>query len=104
MSVPLENALNGTSGLKTLRSKSVLGLSSVVLIFQEGTNLMTARQLVNERLTIAASPAPGGGRPPVILSPLSSLSRVMKIGVTSKVRSIARWTSPSWPSGPSGPG
>src|SRR5207247_1094001 len=29
ISVPLENALNGTIGLKTIRSKSVLGLSSV---------------------------------------------------------------------------
>jgi Cu/Ag efflux pump CusA len=27
VSVPLENALNGTIGLKTIRSKSVLGLS-----------------------------------------------------------------------------
>src|ERR687893_2793101 len=53
VSVPLENALNGTSGLKTLRSKSVLGLSSVVLIFREGTDLMEARQLVQERLAVA---------------------------------------------------
>jgi Cu/Ag efflux pump CusA len=43
ISVPLENALNGTIGLKTIRSKSVLGLSSVILILQEGTNLMAAR-------------------------------------------------------------
>ena len=42
VSVPIETALNGTSWLKTLRSKSVLGLSSVVLIFQEGTDLMRA--------------------------------------------------------------
>ena len=34
ISVPLENALNGTIGLKTIRSKSVLGLSSVVLILK----------------------------------------------------------------------
>lgn len=98
VSIPLESALNGTTGLKTLRSKSVLGLSSVVLIFQEGTDLMTARQLVNERLTIAASRLPAVVRPPVILSPLSSLSRVMKIGVTSKTLSqmdlseLAKWT------------
>src|ERR1700753_1807720 len=50
VSVPLENAVNGVMGLKTLRSKSVLGLSSVVLIFGEGTALMSARQLVTERL------------------------------------------------------
>ncbi len=98
VSVPLENALNGTSGLKTLRSKSVLGLSSVVLIFQEGTNLMSARQLVNERLSIEAPRLPAVVRAPVILSPLSSLSRVMKIGVTSKtltqmdLSELAKWT------------
>ena len=37
VTVPIENALHGTSWLKTMRSKSVLGLSSVVLIFEEGT-------------------------------------------------------------------
>src|SRR4026208_1618386 len=48
VTVPLENSLNGISWLKTIRSKSVLGLSSVVLIFQEGTDLLRARQLVQE--------------------------------------------------------
>src|SRR5438270_185923 len=52
VSVPLENALNGTIGLKTIRSKSVLGLSSVVLILKEGTDLMAARQVVQERLSV----------------------------------------------------
>src|SRR5215470_7762895 len=70
ISVPLENALNGTIGLKTLRSKSVLGLSSVVLIFDQGADLMRARQLVAERLTVEASRLPAVARPPVILSPL----------------------------------
>src|SRR3954454_886534 len=51
ISVPLENALNGTQGLKTIRSKSVLGLSSVVLILKEGSDLMAARQVVQERLS-----------------------------------------------------
>jgi len=98
VSVPVENALNGVTGLKTLRSKSVLGLSSVVLIFQEGTDLMAARQLVNERLSIIAPRLPAVVRAPVILSPLSSLSRVMKIGVSSKTLSqmdlseLAKWT------------
>ncbi len=34
ISMPLENALNGIPWLKIIRSKSVLGLSSVVLIFR----------------------------------------------------------------------
>ncbi len=98
ISVPLENALNGTQGLKTLRSKSVLGLSSVVMIFAEGADLMRARQLVQERLAIEATRLPVVAKPPVILSPLSSTSRLLKIGVSSKVLSqmdlttLARWT------------
>ncbi|HPW17517.1 MAG TPA: efflux RND transporter permease subunit [Candidatus Aminicenantes bacterium] len=98
VTVPLENALNGTSWLKTVRSKSVLGLSSVVLYFAEGTELMKARQLVQERLAQVAPRLPSVAKPPVILSPLSSTSRVMKIGLSSKTMSqmdmttIAKWT------------
>ncbi len=87
ISVPLENALNGTPGLKTLRSKSVLGLSSVVLLFEEGIDLHKARQYVQERVAAEAVRLPVVARPPVMLQPLSSLSRVMKIGLSSKTQS-----------------
>jgi CzcA family heavy metal efflux pump len=98
VSVPLENALNGTIGLKTIRSKSVLGLSSVVLILKEGTDLMAARQVVQERLSVEAPRLPAAARAPVILSPLSSTSRLLKIGVSSKTLTqmdltlLAKWT------------
>ena len=98
ISMPLENALTATPWVKTIRSKSVLGLSSVVLIFQDGTDLIRARQLVQERLATEASRLPTVARPPVILSPLSSTSRVLKIGVTSDSLSqtemtiLAKWT------------
>ena len=98
ISVPLEAAMNGVPGLTVLRSKSVLGLSSVVLIFETGTERIPARQLVQERLARVAPTLPGAARPPVILSPLSSLSRVMKIGMSSATVSqvdlttLARWT------------
>jgi CzcA family heavy metal efflux pump len=98
ISVPLENALNGVSWLKTLRSKSVLGLSSVVCIFKEGTDLMRARQLVQERVATVAPRLPAVAHAPVLLSPLSSTSRAMKIGVSSKTLSqmdlseLALWT------------
>lgn len=98
ITVPLESALSGTPWLKTMRSKSVLGLSSVVLIFQEGADLLRARQLVQERLAVEASRLPAVASKPVMLSPLSSTSRVMKIGVTSSKLSqmdltvLARWT------------
>jgi CzcA family heavy metal efflux pump len=105
VTMPLENALNGTPWLKTIRSKSVLGLSSVVLIFSEGTDLIRARQLVQERLATETPRLPKVAHPPVILSPLSSTSRVLKIGVWSEkdekgndklsqmeLTTLAKWT------------
>ena len=98
VTVPLEAALNGVPGLRTIRSKSVLGLSSVVLILDPASDVMTARQMVQERLSRAAPTLPAVAHPPVMLSPLSSLSRVMKIGMTSDTLSqtdmttLAKWT------------
>ena len=98
VTVPLEAALNGVRGLARIRSKSVLGLSSVVLILDPATDVMAARQMVQERLSRAASQLPAVAHPPVMLSPLSSLSRVMKIGMTSETLSqvelttLAKWT------------
>src|SRR5262245_11948365 len=58
VTVPLENVLNGIPQLKTIRSKSVLGLSSVVLILEEGADLMKVRQLVQERVAAEAPRLP----------------------------------------------
>jgi CzcA family heavy metal efflux pump len=85
VTVPLETAINGVSGLKALRSKSVLGLSSVVVILNEGTDVIRARQLVQERVSLVASRLPSSVRPPVMLPPLSATSRAMKIGMSSRV-------------------
>lgn len=98
VTVPLENSLNGLPFLKTLRSKSVLGLSSVVMIFNTGTDILKARQLVQERLNLAQGRLPAVVKPPVLMAPYSSLSRVLKVGLTSKTLSqmemseLARWT------------
>lgn len=98
ISLPLEQAVNGTPKLKTLRSKSVLGLSSVVMLFEEGTNLSEARNAVQERLSLNSSRLPVVAKPPVMLPALSSLSRMLKIGVSSKklnqleISSLVMWT------------
>jgi CzcA family heavy metal efflux pump len=98
VTAPIEQALAGTPFVRTLRSKSVLGLSSVVLIFDRGTDLAVARQYVSERLGTVAPQLPSVARPPVLLSPLSSTSRVLKIGLSSKtltqveLTTLARWT------------
>src|SRR5512134_2418368 len=84
VTVPLENALNGLPWLKTIRSKSVLGLSSVVMIFQQGTDVVRARQLVQERLALAQNRLPIVVKPPVLMAPYSSLSRALKVGMWSE--------------------
>ena len=98
VTVPLENALSGIPGIGQLRSKSVSDLSSVVMIFKPGVDELKARQLVTERVAIATSSLPTWAAPPHMMPPLSSTSRVMKIGVTSKDKSVmdlsmlAYWT------------
>lgn len=98
ISMPIENALNGMPGIATIRSKSVLGLSSVVLLLEQGSNLHEARQYVQERLALVAQTLPTLAKPPMMLPPLSSLSRVMKIGISSdsisqmEMTQLAFWT------------
>ena len=83
VTVPLENALNGVPGLDVMRSRSVPDLSDIVLIFKPGTDLILARQLVNERLMAVYPTLPTWAAPPVMIQPLSSTSRAMKIGISS---------------------
>ena len=51
ISIPVERAVNGLPGLSTMRSKNTFGLSTVVLVFDDGTDDYWARQRVAERLT-----------------------------------------------------
>src|SRR4249919_895219 len=66
ITTPIENAVNGVKGMKIMRSKSVLGLSSVVLIFADGVELMSARQLVQERLLTLTGQLPTLAKTPVV--------------------------------------
>ncbi|MDH4239203.1 MAG: efflux RND transporter permease subunit [Phycisphaerae bacterium] len=97
VTVPIENALNGTPWVQTNRSKSVMGLSSVVLFFKKDVDLQAARQMVQERLSHVAGSLPDVAKPPVMLQPLSSTSRALKIGISSKtltqmeMSTLAKW-------------
>ncbi len=100
ITVPLEqDLLNGVAFLDTIRSESVPGLSSIEMIFEPGTDLLDARQVVAERLTGAAVGLPGvQSSLPQMLQPLSSTNRLMMVGMSSEERSLidmsilARWT------------
>ncbi|HEX5691258.1 MAG TPA: efflux RND transporter permease subunit, partial [Roseiflexaceae bacterium] len=71
-------------------------LSRILLVFEPGTDPIRARQMVQERLTQAHA-LPNVSKPPVMLQPLSSSSRVMIVGLSSNTLSpiemgvLARW-------------
>jgi Cu/Ag efflux pump CusA len=83
VTVPLEHGLNGLPDLDVIRSKSVPQLSSIEMLFERGTDLLTSRQLVQERLQTVAPDLPTWASPPFMIQPLSATSRVMKIGLSS---------------------
>jgi len=98
LTTPMEaDLLNGVSWVDEIRSESLPGLSSIVLVFEKGVDIMRARQMVQERL-IAIHALPNVSTPPMMLNPVSSASRCMAIGLTSSQMSLidmsvlARWT------------
>lgn len=98
VTVPLQaDLLSGVAWLKTMRSESIPGLSSIHLVFEPGTNLLKARQMVQQRLNQPAA-IPNVSKPPTMLPPTSSTSRTMMIGLSSETLSLtdigvlARWT------------
>lgn len=67
---PVESAMSGLPGVEQIRSVSRFGLSAVTIVFEEGTDLLRARQLISERLTQARERLPPGASPE--LGPLST--------------------------------
>ncbi|MFN2488968.1 MAG: efflux RND transporter permease subunit [Actinomycetota bacterium] len=100
ITVPMEaDLLNGVEGIDVLRSESLPGLSSITLVFENDFDLYTGRQLVQERLTqMGAAAMPNVSKPPRMLQPYSSSSRVLMFSLASDKVSpidksvIARWT------------
>jgi Cu/Ag efflux pump CusA len=98
LTVPLEqDLLNGVKGVETIRSSSIPGLSSITLVFERGTNIRSARQLVAERLAQPQA-IPSVSAAPQMIQPVSATNRVMMIALSSKRLSpiqlgvLARWT------------
>jgi Cu/Ag efflux pump CusA len=98
ITTPLEEVLAGVPGLDVMRSTSVPQLSSVKMIFEPGTDLLLARQMVQERVQVITPTLPPWASPPVMLPPLSATSRSLKIGLSSDSLSVidlsmvAYWT------------
>jgi CzcA family heavy metal efflux pump len=95
---PIENAINGVSGVHKLRSTSIQGLSVVTVFFDPAGDIYRDRQVVAERLAVAAQQLPAGTQPPAMTPLTSSTGTVLVTGLSSdsrslmELRTVADWT------------
>jgi len=95
---PIENAVSGVPGVRTLRSTSIQGLSVVTVFFNPSSDIYRDRQVVAERLAAATQQLPQGLQPPIMTPLTSSTSRMLVVGLTSErrslmeLRTVADWT------------
>ena len=93
----IEATVNGTPGVDVVRSKTSAGLSTVIVVFEWGTDIYTARQLVNERLQEVREQFPPGTESPVMLPITSAVSWLLKFALQSEtvssldLRTLCDW-------------
>ncbi|MFW6124856.1 MAG: efflux RND transporter permease subunit, partial [Pirellulales bacterium] len=80
---PIEQAISGLPGLEEVRSLSKFGYSRVQVIFEDGTDLLRARQLVGERVATVQLPELAGTARPELGPITSALGEVYQYVLTS---------------------
>jgi CzcA family heavy metal efflux pump len=94
---PIETAVNGSTGVRRIRSNSSMGFSVVWVEFNWGTDIYKDRQTVAERLLLVREMLPDGVDQPVMAPQTSLLGEIMIIAMESDtvgpmaLRTIADW-------------
>lgn len=95
---PIESVVNGATGVRRVRSSSAQGIAIVWVEFDWGTDIFRARQIVSEKLQLAASQLPADLDAPVLAPVTSIMGEILLVGMTTDrhsdmdVRSTADWT------------
>ncbi|CAN5195984.1 efflux RND transporter permease subunit [soil metagenome] len=98
---PLESAINGSPGVTSVRSRTSVGLSTIVVVFESDTDIYLDRQLVNERIQNVLGRLPSTASPPVMLPVTSAVGWLVKYALVSKTLSPQELrTYSDWEIGP----
>jgi CzcA family heavy metal efflux pump len=95
---PIETSVNGATNVRRVRSSSSAGISIVWVEFEWDTNILHARQIVNEKVSVIGAKLPVGVGTPLLAPQSSIMGEIMLISLTadstSKIdlRTIADWT------------
>jgi len=81
---PIETAVNGSTGVRRVRSQSTNGFSVVWVEFDWGTDIYLARQIVSEKLAAIAEQMPAGVGAPVLGPQSSVLGEALIVSLTSQ--------------------
>src|ERR1700730_12911444 len=97
VTLPIEQAISGASGVQAVRSETISGLSVVTVVFQENIDPYRARQIVAEALGQVTSRLPLGVKPPKLEPLTSSTMDLLKLGFVSErlsamqLRDLVTW-------------
>lgn len=85
---PIETAVNGSTGVRRVRSASSTGLSTVWVEFDWGTDIYRARQIVTERIASLSEQLPSSVKTPTLGPQSSILGEMLIIGMTADSTSL----------------
>jgi CzcA family heavy metal efflux pump len=98
VTLPIEQAISGASGVEAVRSETISGLSVVTIVFHENMDPYRSRQIVAEALGEVAARLPIGVKPPKLTPLVSSTMDLLKLGFVSdklspmELRDLVQWT------------